>query len=112
MYERVSNLLFKNIHIVIIHFTYCELKYLKIVCVLCVFLSVEDPCEDEPCGKNETCIRDFSEPKGYLCECDMGFIGDCGNCSGMFNKMCLKHAKQMINLIIVLSVQSISFRYN
>ena len=42
----------------------------------------EDKCLPDPCDVNETCVRNPEKSAGYECICDMGFVGDCGNCTG------------------------------
>lgn len=37
----------------------------------------DDPCENNPC-QNGDCVPDAGDPRGYICECLPGYIGD--NC--------------------------------
>ncbi|XP_052804943.1 uncharacterized protein LOC128234628 [Mya arenaria] len=46
-----------------------------------VHVCVEDPCDPDPCGENEVCIRTPETDKLYVCQCEMGYEGDCGNCT-------------------------------
>lgn len=52
--------------------------------VLLLFLSIvtEDPCSENPCEwENTVCVR--NETTGFECQCKMGFMGDCSDCTGM-----------------------------
>lgn len=48
----------------------------------CVYICVtDDPCGNEPCGDDQTCVVTST---GFVCECKMGYQGDCNNCEGEF----------------------------
>ena len=39
----------------------------------------DDPCGNKPCGNNQTCVVTDT---GFVCECMMGYQGDCNKCEG------------------------------
>lgn len=44
-----------------------------------VLIFADDPCGNKPCGKNQTCVVTDT---GFVCECMMGYQGDCNKCEG------------------------------
>lgn len=44
-----------------------------------LFFFADDPCGNKPCGKNQTCVVTDT---GFVCECMMGYQGDCNKCEG------------------------------
>ena len=56
-----------------------------------LFFSSVDPCGSDPCNPDEICVV---KGESYLCECRMGYQGDCNNCDGKVCNTWLKNEKK------------------
>ena len=59
-----------------------------------LFFSSVNPCGSDPCNPDELCVV---KEDSYLCECRMGYQGDCNNCEGKVCNTWLKNEKKRLD---------------